>query len=67
MLTQSHLLLKCPHTDGSIGMQPFINLRKWTSSEGGECLGEEKYNDKLQRESDSPQLRQRNVSDLSGN
>ncbi|KAA0064653.1 coiled-coil domain-containing protein 115-like isoform X2 [Cucumis melo var. makuwa] len=52
--------------DGSIGMQPFINLRKWTSSEGGECLGEEKYNDKLQRESDSPQLRQRNVSDLSG-
>ncbi|KAL0545341.1 hypothetical protein IC582_015220 [Cucumis melo] len=53
--------------DGSIGMQPFINLRKWTSSEGGECLGEEKYNDKLQRESDSPQLRQRNVSDLSDN
>ncbi|KGN55517.1 coiled-coil domain-containing protein 115 [Cucumis sativus] len=53
--------------DGSVGMQPFINLRKWTSSEGGDSLGEEKYNDKLQRESGSPQLRQRNVSDLSDN
>ncbi|CAK9325113.1 unnamed protein product [Citrullus colocynthis] len=52
---------------GSIGTQPFINLRKWTSSEGGDCLGEEKYNDKLQRDSDSPQLRQRNISELSDN
>lgn len=52
---------------GSIGTQPFVNLRKWTSSECGDCLGEEKYNDKLQRDSDSPQLRQRNISELSDN
>ncbi|XP_038899348.1 uncharacterized protein LOC120086671 [Benincasa hispida] len=51
----------------SIGTLPFINLRKWTSSEGGDCLGEEKCNDKLQRESNSPQLRQRNISELSDN
>ncbi|XP_022982311.1 coiled-coil domain-containing protein 115 [Cucurbita maxima] len=50
---------------GSIGTQPFINLRKWTSTEGGECLVEDKYNDKLERKSDSPQLRQRNISELS--
>lgn len=51
---------------GSIGTQPFINLRKWTSTEGGECLVEDKYNDKLERKPDSPQLRQRNISELSG-
>ncbi|XP_023525224.1 coiled-coil domain-containing protein 115 [Cucurbita pepo subsp. pepo] len=50
---------------GSIGTQPFINLRKWTSTEGGECLVEDKYNDKLERKPDSPQLRQRNISELS--
>ncbi|KAG6608642.1 coiled-coil domain-containing protein 115 [Cucurbita moschata] len=50
---------------GSIGTQPFINLRKWTSTEGGECLVEDKYNDKLERKSDNPQLRQRNISELS--
>lgn len=55
------------HDGGSIGTQPFISLRKWTSTEGGECLGEEKYINKLQKQPDNTQLRQRNVTELSDN